>query len=553
VLLKLSVRNFALIRELDLDFKKGFTIITGETGAGKSILLGAIHLILGDRAETSILRDKDSKCIIEAKFNIKGYDLKSFFQESDLDEEPDCIIRREISPVGKSRSFINDTPVNLQQLKTLGAALIDIHSQHDTLLLNNAAFRIQLIDGPAGCIQLRNQYSEVFQRWKKKEQLLRQLIEQETRIAQEKDYLSFQLSELLEANLQAGELSLAEENFLTLSHASEIRIHLEQAIQLAEAESDGMLNLINKFNQSLKSAARFNAGAEQLYNRAQSLQLEFKDLVFEVNRENDKCESDPQKLEELIKRIDTINRLIQKHRLTSDDELLNLQGQLETRLSEAENLTSKIEAQQAEVDAELMQLKQLADELNKKRNSIAGSLERELIQLLGALGMPSSIVKIDVLEKDQFDINGKNDIRILFSANKGSAPAEISKVASGGELSRLMLCLKKIMASSVALPTIIFDEIDTGVSGAIADGMGEMLHEMGKDMQVISITHLPQIASKGSDHLKVQKSGDDNSTETKITRLTKEQRIDEIAGMLSGKKLSDAARSNAKALLKIKD
>lgn len=553
MLLKLSVRNFALIRELDLDFKKGFTIITGETGAGKSILLGAIHLILGDRAETSILRDKDSKCIIEAKFNIKGYDLKSFFQESDLDEEPDCIIRREISPVGKSRSFINDTPVNLQQLKTLGAALIDIHSQHDTLLLNNAAFRIQLIDGPAGCIQLRNQYSEVFQRWKKKEQLLRQLIEQETRIAQEKDYLSFQLSELLEANLQAGELSLAEENFLTLSHASEIRIHLEQAIQLAEAESDGMLNLINKFNQSLKSAARFNAGAEQLYNRAQSLQLEFKDLVFEVNRENDKCESDPQKLEELIKRIDTINRLIQKHRLTSDDELLNLQGQLETRLSEAENLTSKIEAQQAEVDAELMQLKQLADELNKKRNSIAGSLERELIQLLGALGMPSSIVKIDVLEKDQFDINGKNDIRILFSANKGSAPAEISKVASGGELSRLMLCLKKIMASSVALPTIIFDEIDTGVSGAIADGMGEMLHEMGKDMQVISITHLPQIASKGSDHLKVQKSGDDNSTETKITRLTKEQRIDEIAGMLSGKKLSDAARSNAKALLKIKD
>lgn len=553
MLQKLSVRNFALIRELELDFKKGFTIITGETGAGKSILLGAIHLILGDRAETSVLRDKDSKCIIEAKFNVKGYDLKSFFQECDLDDEPECIIRREISPAGKSRSFINDTPVNLQQLKTLGAALIDIHSQHDTLLLNNAAFRIQLIDGPAGCIQLRNQYSEVFQRWKKKEQLLRQLIEQETRIAQEKDYLSFQLSELLEANLQAGELSIAEENFLTLSHASEIRIHLEQSIQLAETESDGILNLINKFNQSLKSAARFNAGAEQLYNRAQSLQLEFKDLVFELNRENDKCESDPQKLEELSKRIDTINRLIQKHRLTSDGELLNLQNQLETRLAEAENLTSRIEAQQAEVDVELLRLKQLAGELNKKRNSISGSLERELIQLLGALGMPSSTVKIDVLERDQFDINGKNDIRILFSANKGSAPAEISKVASGGELSRLMLCLKKIMASSVALPTIIFDEIDTGVSGAIADGMGEMLHEMGKDMQVISITHLPQIASKGSDHLKVQKSGDNNSTETKITRLTKEQRIDEIAGMLSGKKLSDAARSNAKALLKIKD
>ena len=553
MLQKLSVRNFALIRELDLDFKKGFTIITGETGAGKSILLGAIHLILGDRAETSVLRDKDTKCIIEAKFNIKGYDLKSFFLENDLDEESECIIRREISPAGKSRSFINDTPVNLQQLKTLGASLIDIHSQHDTLLLNNAGFRIQLIDGPAGCIQLRNQYTEVFQRWKKKDQLLRQLIDQEARIAQEKDYLSFQLNELQEANLNAGELQSAESEFQTLNHASEIRVHLEHAIQIAESDSDGILVLLNKLNQSLKQAARYNSGAEQLLNRSQSILLEFRDLAFELNRENDRCESDPQKLEELSKRIDTINRLIQKHRVSSDIELIELQNQLEIRLTEADNLTSKIEEQQASVDAEMEQMKLFASELHAKRISIAGDLELRLIQLLSALGMPSSTIKIDVIEKEQFDINGKNDIRILFSANKGSVPAEISKVASGGELSRLMLCLKKIMASSVALPTIIFDEIDTGVSGAIADGMGEMLHEMGKDMQVISITHLPQIASKGSDHLKVQKSGDENSTETRISRLSKEQRIDEIAGMLSGKKLSEAARSNAKALLKIKD
>ncbi len=553
MLQKLSVRNFALIRELDLDFKKGFTIITGETGAGKSILLGAIHLILGDRAETSVLRDKDAKCIIEAKFNIKGYDLKSFFMENDLDEESECIIRREISPVGKSRSFINDTPVNLQQLKTLGASLIDIHSQHDTLLLNNAGFRIQLIDGPAGCTQLRNQYAEVFQRWKKKDQLLRQLIEQEARIAQEKDYLSFQLNELLEANLNQGELQNAESDFQTLSHASEIRVHLEHAIQITEAESDGILVLLNKLNQSLKQAARYNSGAEQLLNRSQSILLEFRDLAFELNRENDRCESDPQKLEELSKRIDTINRLIQKHRVSSDIELIELQNQIEIRLTEADNLTSKIEEQQASVDAEMEQMKLLASELHAKRISISGNLESRLIELLSALGMPSSTIKIDVIEKEQFDINGKNDIRILFSANKGSVPAEISKVASGGELSRLMLCLKKIMASSVALPTIIFDEIDTGVSGAIADGMGEMLHEMGRDMQVISITHLPQIASKGSDHLKVQKSGDENSTETRISRLSKEQRIDEIAGMLSGKKLSEAARSNAKALLKIKD
>ena len=553
MLQKLSVRNFALIRELDLDFKKGFTIITGETGAGKSILLGAIHLILGDRAETSALRDKEAKCIIEAKFNIKGYDLKSFFLENDLDEESECIIRREISPVGKSRSFINDTPVNLQQLKTLGASLIDIHSQHDTLLLNNAGFRIQLIDGPAGCTQLRNQYAEVFQRWKKKDQLLRQLIGQEARIAQEKDYLSFQLNELHEANLNQGELQNAESDFQTLSHASEIRVHLEHAIQITEAESDGILALLNKLNQSLKQAARYNTGAEQLLNRSQSIMLEFKDLAFEINRENDKCESDPQKLEELSKRIDTINRLIQKHRVSSDIELIELQNQLEIRLAEADNLTSKIEEQQAAVDAEMEQMSLLASELQAKRMSITADLEARLIEFLSALGMPSSTIKIDVIEKEHFDINGKNDIRILFSANKGSAPAEISKVASGGELSRLMLCLKKIMASSVALPTIIFDEIDTGVSGAIADGMGEMLHEMGKDMQVISITHLPQIASKGSDHLKVQKSGDENSTETRISRLSKEQRIDEIAGMLSGKKLSDAARSNAKALLKIKD
>lgn len=553
MLQKLSVRNFALIRELDLDFKKGFTIITGETGAGKSILLGAIHLILGDRAETSVLRDKDAKCIIEAKFNIKGYDLKSFFLENDLDEESECIIRREISPAGKSRSFINDTPVNLQQLKTLGASLIDIHSQHDTLLLHNAGFRIQLIDGPAGCIQLRNQYAEVYQRWKKKDQLLRQLIDQEARIAQEKDYLSFQLNELQEANLNVGELQNAESEFQVLNYASEIRVHLEHAIQIAEAESDGILVLFNKLNQSLKQAARYNSGAEQLLNRSQSILLEFRDLAFELNRENDKCESDPQKLEELSKRIDTINRLIQKHRVSTDSELIELQNQLESRLNEADSLTSKIEEQQTEVEAEMKQMILLASDLHTKRSSISSNLESKLIELLSTLGMPSSTIKIDVIEKEQFDINGKNDIRILFSANKGSVPAEISKVASGGELSRLMLCLKKIMASSVALPTIIFDEIDTGVSGAIADGMGEMLHEMGKDMQVISITHLPQIASKGSDHLKVQKSGDENSTETRISRLSKEQRIDEIAGMLSGKKLSDAARSNAKALLKIKD
>jgi DNA repair protein RecN (Recombination protein N) len=383
--------------------------------------------------------------------------------------------------------------------------------------------------------------------------LLRQLIEQEARISQEKDYLSFQLNELLEANLQSGELQAAEDDFQTLNHASEIRIHLENAIEIAESESDGILSLLNKLNQSLKQAARFNTGTEQLLIRAQSIALEFKDLAFELNRENDKCESDPQKLEELSRRIDTINRLIQKHRVSSDEELIILQNKLETRLAEADSLSSKIEEQQATVDAEMTQLRQLASELHTKRAEIAGTLELQLIELLSTLGMPSSSIKIDVIEKEQFDINGKNDIRILFSANKGSAPAEISKVASGGELSRLMLCLKKIMASSVALPTIIFDEIDTGVSGAIADGMGEMLHEMGKDMQVISITHLPQIASKGSDHLKVQKSGDENATETRISRLSKEQRIDEIAGMLSGKKLSDAARSNAKALLKIKD
>lgn len=470
MLQKLSIRNFALIREIDLDFRKGFTIITGETGAGKSILLGAIHLILGDRAETSVLKDADQKCIIEARFNIKGYDLKSFFLDNDLDEETECIVRREISQSGKSRSFINDTPVNLQQLKTLGAALIDIHSQHDTLLLNNAAFRIQLIDGPAGCIKLRNRYADVYQSWKKKEQLLRQLIEQEARISQEKDYLSFQLNELLEANLQSGELQTAEDDFQTLSHASEIRIHLEHAIEITESESDGIIVLINKLNQSLKQAARFNSGTEQLLNRAQSIALEFKDLAFEINRENDKCESDPQKLEELSRRIDTINRLIQKHRVSSDEELIILQNQLETRLAEADSLSSKIEEQQATVDAEMTQLRQLASELHTKRAEIAGSLEKQLIELLSTLGMPSSSIKIEVIEKEQFDINGKNDIRILFSANKGSAPAEISKVASGGELSRLMLCLKKIMASSVALPTIIFDEIDTGVSGAIADG-----------------------------------------------------------------------------------
>ena len=548
MLQRLSIRNYALIRELELDFRSGLTIITGETGAGKSILLGAIGLLLGGRADGQF---KD-KCVLEAEFQLENASIKSFFTENDLDYDKHCILRREIGPAGKSRAFINDTPVSLQQMRTLGSLLVDIHSQHDTLLLHNSGFRLKLIDGPSGALKKLPDYQTAFKTWRQTEKDLIALQDQELKLRQEKDYLQFQVNELDEAALKGAELPDLEVEFQNLSHAEEIREALSAAAQTADAEGEGITALIQRFNQQIKQAQRYSQGLHALAERIQSWNVEWKDILFELEDAQRKVEVNPGRLEQVEYRIDLLNRLLQKHRCNDEAALIQLRDALRQRLMEADSLEEKIAALEAKARQERGEVEAKATALSEMRRKASDAIATEVMKLLHRMGMTKAEVAFRWETKAPAE-DGIDDLQLLFSANAGQPAQEIGKVASGGELSRLMLALKKVMASSVALPTIIFDEIDTGISGAVAESMGEVLQQMGKELQVISITHLPQIASKGNDHLKVYKAGNEGSTETRILRLTPNDRIDEIAAMLSGKQLSEAARNNAKALLQIKE
>lgn len=548
MLQSLSIRNYALIRELELDFRSGLTIITGETGAGKSILLGAIGLLLGGRAEGQF---KD-KCILEAEFQLENAAIKAFFTENDLDYDKHCILRREMGPAGKSRAFINDTPVSLQQMRTLGSLLVDIHSQHDTLLLHNSGFRLKLIDGPSGALKKLPDYLAAYKAWKQTEKDLVALQDQDLKLRQEKDYLQFQVNELDEAALQGAELPDLEAEFQNLSHAEEIREALGAAAQTADAEGEGITALIQRFLQQIKQAQRYSQSLNTLAERIQSWNVEWKDILFELEDALRKVDVNPGRLEQVEYRIDLLNRLLQKHRCSNEAELIQLRDALRQRLMEADSLEEKIEALAEKAKQERLAVEEKAAALSVMRRKSSDGIAAEVMKLLHRMGMPKAELAFRWETKAPAE-DGIDDLQLLFSANPGQSPQEIGKVASGGELSRLMLALKKVMASSVALPTIIFDEIDTGISGAVAESMGEVLQQMGKELQVISITHLPQIASKGNDHLKVYKAGNEGSTETRILRLTPNDRIDEIAAMLSGKQLSEAARNNAKALLQIKE
>jgi DNA repair protein RecN (Recombination protein N) len=548
MLQRLSIRNYALIRELELDFRSGLTIITGETGAGKSILLGAIGLLLGGRAEGQFRE----KCILEAEFELNHSGLKQFFQDNDLDYDTQCILRRELGTAGKTRAFINDTPVNLQQMRSLGNLLVDIHSQHDTLLLHQSGFRLKLIDGPSGALRILPEYQSAFLKYRETARQLKALQEQELRIRQEKDYLEFQVQELDEAALQENELPGLEDEFKALTHAGEIRVALGQALQTADAENEGITALIQRCTHQVKQAQRYSTSLDSLVERLQAWNVEWKDLLFEMEAALQKVEVNPNRLLHVEQRIDLINRLLQKHRCADEQALLRLRDELKSRLTDAGSLEVRIAELEAQMQLELNQAIHLAKQLSKLRRSESAAIAERVMKLLHRMGMPRAELSFEWSDKALSE-DGIDDLQLLFSANPGQPPQEIGKVASGGELSRLMLSLKKVMASSVALPTIIFDEIDTGISGAVAESMGEVLQQMGKELQVISITHLPQIASKGNDHLKVYKSGREGTTETLIQRLSANERIDEIAAMLSGKKLSEAARNNAKALLQIKE
>ena len=549
MLQRLSIQNYALIQELSIDLRSGLTIITGETGAGKSILLGALGLLLGDRADPSVLRDSTKKCIVEAQLHIEKYKLNDFFKSHDLDMEPICILRREINPAGKSRAFINDTPVNLNQLKEIGARLIDIHSQHDTLLLNSSLFQLQLLDGPASNATLLQIYRELFALWKKKKKELEDLRLEEIKLRSELDFLQFQFDELEQAAIRPNEFVELEAEFSILSHAEEIKIQLTQALQLLDGENQSINAGLKQAIQSFQQAARYSNNLSSIQERIQSIHIELRDVIDETEQLADKLEADPKRLEIIRTRLDLLNHLLNKHRVSTSDELVNLKHLFEERINQATSVGQDLERLDKELEGIYLELIQKAESLSSSRNSVIPKFVKESTRLLDRLGMPKTTLSIELNRREQPDYNGLDKVSVLFSANAGSSPQELSKVASGGELSRLMLSLKKILAGSVSLPTIIFDEIDTGVSGAVADSMGDILKEMGEEMQVLAITHLPQIASKGNDHLKVIKLTVGKETSSQLIRLQEKERIEEIASMLSGKELSDAAISNARSLL----
>jgi DNA repair protein RecN (Recombination protein N) len=549
MLQRLSIQNYALIQELSIDLRSGLTIITGETGAGKSILLGALGLLLGDRADPSVLRDASKKCIVEAQLHIEKYKLNDFFKSHDLDMEPICILRREINPAGKSRAFINDTPVNLNQLKEIGARLIDIHSQHDTLLLNSSVFQLQLLDGPASNSALLHIYRELFALWKKKKKELEDLRLEEIKLRSELDFLQFQFDELEQAAIRPNEFAELEAEFSILSHAEEIKIQLTQALHLLDGENQSVNAGLKQALQSFQQAARYSNNLSSIQERIQSIHIELRDVIVETEHLAEKLDADPKRLEIIRTRLDLLNHLLNKHRVSSSDELVELKQQFEERINQATSVGQDLERLDKELEGIYQELLQKAESLSNSRKTVIPKLVKESTRLLNRLGMPKTTLSIELNRREQPDYNGIDKVTVLFSANAGSSPQELSKVASGGELSRLMLSLKKILAGSVSLPTIIFDEIDTGVSGAVADSMGDILKEMGEEMQVLAITHLPQIASKGNDHLKVIKFTHGKETSSQLIRLQEKERIDEIASMLSGKELSEAALINARSLL----
>ncbi len=545
----LSIENFALIEKLHIDFSNGFSIITGETGAGKSILLGALGLVLGKRADLTSLKNKEEKCIVEAIFSIGKYDLKSFFEFNDLDYEEETIIRREILPSGKSRAFINDSPVNLQQLQDLSYYLIDVHSQHQTLALSDEEFQFKIIDALAQTsdrvveyqLGLKNYRSTTTKRDTLKEQLATQL--------KEKEYHEFLFNELQQAQLKTGELEELEQTYEALNNVEFISENLDKLLVMANEDEYGLLKNLKEFKSILQKNTAFSTNFTALFERTQSLFLEFDDVVKELQRESDLVYNDPEKLEALNQKLQLIYSLQKKHNVQTVEELIAIQNELEGKVVSIDQLENDIHRIEKELVALKASLDACALAISQQRTAVIPALSTQLVDILSLLGMPNVQFKIDIIPTDTYYSNGKDSIAFLFSANKGTDFGLLKKVASGGELSRIMLAVKSILAQYSKLPTIIFDEIDTGVSGEIANKMGEIMKGMSQNMQVFAITHLPQIASKGASHYKVFKTVTGDTTVSELKLLNKEERITEIAEMLSGKEISASALNHAKALL----
>lgn len=548
---KLSVSNYTLIDELHIDFEPGFSVITGETGAGKSIILGALSLILGQRADLKSLRHSDEKAVIEGVFDIASYHLRDFFDENELDyDEGECILRREILPSGKSRAFINDTPVSVAQLKALGEQLIDIHSQHQNLLLADSRFQLRVVDTMAGDAALLADYREHYHRWRERLQAFARLQEENRTGREEEDYLRYQLGQLDEAQLKEGEQEELEGELQTLQHAEEIKNELAVLQTCLHGEETGVVSLLNAALSRMKSLSRLYPEVDEWIGRLESDYIDLKDIATTVDRSQENLNIDPERLAWVENRLDTYYSLQQKHRASNAAELLALRDSFAERLARIENYDEELAALKRQVEEQEQQVRDLAARLTEVRQQSAAGISQTLTERVKPLGMPHLQFEIEVAPRPQLDETGGDAIRFLFSANKNQPLQPVSEVASGGEISRLMLSLKALVAHAMALPTIIFDEVDTGVSGEIADKMARIMREMAQCMQVISITHLPQVAAWGQTHYRVYKSDTDTATATHLVRLTDKQRVEEIARMLSGSSLTAAALDNARELLK---
>ena len=549
MLQQLYIKNYALIENLSVDFNDGFSVITGETGAGKSILLGALGFVLGDRADTGVLFDKETKCVVEARFQLDNDSLKPFFERYDLDFDMEYILRRELSPQKKSRAFINDTPVSLQVMKEIGSQLVDIHSQHDSLLLTDAGFQLHLLDEIAQNKGLLADYQGQFNSYNSIKRKLNELRDVATKNIAENDYQKFQLDELRKAQLKEGEYSEIEQSLNVMENAEEIRSLLFSANGLLENSENAILPQLNELSSVLQRLKQLLPNMEELRQRIESAQVELKDIAYDLDRIGDDTQFDEEKLQDLQERYDLLSRLMMKHHVKEFEALIQLRDELEAKVNAFENIDQEIEQTEKAMKEQESMLRELASKLHVQRMKAAKTFGNQVTELARQLAMPHAVFQVAMEPLKDFSPTGLDQVAFLFSANKGVAVAELSKVASGGELSRLMLSIKSVVSQHNYIPTLIFDEIDTGVSGEVAAKIGGIMQEMGASLQLIAITHLPQVASKAAHHFFIYKDNEGIRTQSHIRLLKPEERIAEIAKMLSNDKVTPEALKAAEVLL----
>lgn len=549
MLLRLQIQNYALIDQLTVDFSKGFSTLTGETGAGKSILLGALALALGNRADTAAIGNTEKKCVVEATFNVKPYGLKSVFTDLDLDYQDETIVRRELLPNGKSRAFVNDTPVNVNNLKTLGQYLIDIHSQHENLELNNNQFQLRVVDAAAQNADLLNDYAETYRNYRKQQAELETLRDEARHLSADYDYNQFQYNQLAEFAPEKINQQEMEDEFQTLSNVVEIQQNLNAGVYLLQDSEQNLLSQLSQLRQIVQQVKRYFPKAADYQQRLESVIIEMKDFAQEMEHDAQQLENQPERLEFLRSKLDQLYGFLQKHQVADVEGLVRVKNELESKLGKSGNYEERIERTEKLLAATTDRLKKLANQLTVSRKKVCKPLSDNICSHLVGLGMANAQLQIDITDTQQFTPTGCDYINFLFTANRNRELQNISKIASGGEISRLMLSIKAILSQSVALPTIIFDEIDTGVSGDIAHKMAELMSQMAEHMQVITITHLPQIAAKGNVQYRVVKRDVSGTTQTFVEQLSDSERVDEVARMLSGKDITNEARENAKSLL----